>query len=76
MPIDDAAKPSIGHNGGPALNDPKVLVVPVWPDAGRALGLGRNATYEAVARGEIPVIRFGRRIVVPKAKLFEMVGVG
>jgi hypothetical protein len=42
------------------------LVVKLWPDAGRALGLGRSATYGAVARGEIPVLRFGRRIVVPK----------
>jgi len=39
------------------------LTLPVWPDAGRLLGLGRNATYDAIARGEIPVIRFGRRIV-------------
>lgn len=52
----------------------EALVMPLWPDAGRALGLGRNATYEAVARGEIPVIRFGRRIVVPKAKLLQLVG--
>jgi excisionase family DNA binding protein len=43
--------------------------VRVWPEAGRRLGLGRNATYEAIARGEIPVIRFGRRIVVPKKAL-------
>jgi excisionase family DNA binding protein len=45
------------------------LTMPVWPDAGRMLGLGRNATYEAISRGEIPVIRFGRRIVVPKKAL-------
>jgi excisionase family DNA binding protein len=43
--------------------------VKAWPDAGRRLGLGRNATYDAIARGEIPVIRFGRRIVVPKRAL-------
>jgi excisionase family DNA binding protein len=49
------------------------LTIPVWPDAGKALGLGRNATYDAVARGEIPVIRFGRRIVVPKRALERMV---
>ena len=29
---------------------------------------------ELVARGELPVIRLGRRIVVPKAALFQMVG--
>ena len=46
--------------------------VKVWPDAGKRLGLGRNATYEAVGRGEIPVLRFGGRIVVPKLALDRM----
>lgn len=46
--------------------------VKVWPDAGKRLGLGRNATYEAVGRGEIPVLRFGRRIMVPKLALDAM----
>jgi excisionase family DNA binding protein len=47
----------------------EVMTIPAWPDAGRILGLGRNATYDAIRRGEIPVIRFGRRIVVPKRGL-------
>lgn len=34
-------------------------------EAGRILGLGRQGAYNAVARGEIPVLRFGRRILVP-----------
>lgn len=38
-------------------------------EAARALGLGRNSAYQAVRRGEIPVIRIGRRLVVPKAAL-------
>ena len=33
------------------------------------LGLGRNAAYDAVARGDIPSIRIGRRLLVPKAAL-------
>ena len=49
------------------------LTVPVWPDVGKALGLGRNATYDAVARGEIPVLRFGRRILVAKKALERLV---
>ena len=35
------------------------LTVPLWPTAGRALGLGRNATYEAAERGDIPTIKTG-----------------
>ncbi|MBV9859870.1 MAG: DNA-binding protein [Alphaproteobacteria bacterium] len=55
--------------------EPKIerLTVPLWPDAGQALGLGRNSTYDAAARGEIPVLQFGRRKVVPKKKLERMV---
>ena len=45
------------------------VTVPLWPTAGRALGLGRNATYEAAARGDLPVLRIGGRILVPTAKL-------
>jgi len=39
------------------------------PEAGRLLGIGRGQAYEAVARGEIPAIRFGKRLVVPRAAL-------
>ena len=38
-------------------------------EAGKMLGVGRNAAYQAVHRGEIPVIQIGRRLVVPKAAL-------
>ena len=42
--------------------------------AGRVVGLGRSAAYEAVGRGEIPTIRFGRRVVVPTAALLRLLG--
>ena len=40
--------------------------------AGRLLGVGRNLAYEAVARGDIPSVRIGRRILVPRAALMAM----
>jgi excisionase family DNA binding protein len=43
-------------------------------EAGELLGLSRAFAYELVVRGELPVIRFGRRIVVPKAALLELLG--
>lgn len=42
------------------------------PEAGRLLGLGRNAAYEAAQRGEIPTLRFGRRLVVPISALEKL----
>jgi len=40
--------------------------------AGRLLGLGRYAARRAVARGEIPAIKIGRRIIVPRRAFEEM----
>jgi excisionase family DNA binding protein len=39
------------------------------PEAGRRLGLGKNASYEAARRGELPVLRFGRKLRVPLVAL-------
>jgi excisionase family DNA binding protein len=44
------------------------------PLAGKVLGLSRNKAYEAVAKGEIPALRFGKRIVVPTVPLKRMLG--
>jgi len=44
------------------------------PVAGRLLGLSRNKAYEAAARGEIPTLRFGKRIVVPTVPLRRLLG--
>ena len=42
------------------------------PDAGRRLGLGRDASYEAARRGGIPTLRFGRFQRVPVVALNRM----
>jgi hypothetical protein len=45
------------------------------PDAGRHyFDLGRNASYEAARRGEIPTIRIGARLLAVVAALDRMVG--
>jgi excisionase family DNA binding protein len=35
-------------------------------EAARALGINRNSAYEAARNGELPAIRIGRRLLVPK----------
>ena len=40
----------------------------LWPRTGQLLKLSRSATYDAANRGEIPTLRFGRRLVVPTAE--------
>jgi excisionase family DNA binding protein len=39
------------------------------PEAGRWLGLSRNAAYAAAERGEIPTIRIGKLLRVPVVAL-------
>jgi excisionase family DNA binding protein len=42
------------------------------PEAGRLLGLSRNGSYEAAKRGEIPTIRIGRLLRVPRVAFHQM----
>ena len=41
-------------------------------EAAAALGIGRRLAYEAIARGELPAIRVGRRLLVPRVALAAM----
>lgn len=47
----------------------KVLTV---PEAGAQLGLGRNASYDAAKRGDIPTIKLGKLLRVPKVAIERM----
>ena len=46
------------------------------PEAAEMLGISRNFAYELVKQGQIPVIRFGKRILIPKIALEKMLGKG
>ena len=39
--------------------------------AAKLLGLSRSATYQAVHSGQIPCIRFGSRILIPRVALMR-----
>ncbi len=41
-------------------------------ETAKLLGIGRNSAYEAVSRGEIPVIKLGRRLLVPRLALEKL----
>jgi excisionase family DNA binding protein len=43
-------------------------------EAGRLLGISRGAAYRAAACGQIPIIRLGRRLLVPTARLHQLLG--
>jgi excisionase family DNA binding protein len=54
--------------------NPERLVYTV-PEAGRLLGLGRNAAYDAAERGDIPTLRVGRLLLVPKNPFHRILGI-
>lgn len=56
-------------------NDREQPVTLTVEQAGRLLGISRGAAYRAAAAGELPTIRFGRRILVPTARLLRLLGV-
>jgi len=50
-------------------NDKAVLTV---NETAQLLGLSRNSAYQGIIRGEIPSIKVGKRILVPKVALEQM----
>jgi len=54
------------------VTEKKTLTV---PEAGKLyFGLGRNASYDAAKRGDLPVIKIGSRLRVPVVALERMLG--
>ena len=52
------------------MDQPKTLSV---PEAGKLyFDLGKNASYEAAKRGELPVVKIGSRLRCPVAALERM----
>lgn len=41
-------------------------------EAGALLGISRAFAYELAARGELPCVRLGRRLLVPRKALDEL----
>jgi excisionase family DNA binding protein len=41
-------------------------------EAARRLGISKALAYEAAHRGELPVCRIGRRVLVPRAALLRL----
>jgi excisionase family DNA binding protein len=43
-------------------------------EAGAILGIGRASAYTAAGTGDLPVIRIGRRVLVPVGQLRRLLG--
>lgn len=54
----------------PEQREKRLALTPT--EAAKLLGMGRRAMYEAIRTGQIPSIRFGRRIFIPLAALMRI----
>jgi excisionase family DNA binding protein len=43
-------------------------------EAAQLLGVSRGVAYESARRGELPAIRLGRRLVIPRQRLEDLLG--
>jgi excisionase family DNA binding protein len=66
--VRDGHAPIVGTTG---ITEPERLTFTV-EEAARLLGVSRAHAYELAARGAIPSLHLGRRILVPKQALVRM----
>lgn len=57
-----------------STTDPERLAFTISETA-RALGISRDAAYQAAARGELPTIRLGGRILVSRDALERLLSI-
>lgn len=71
MPSKDEALETEGRLQAVPMSERLALSV---EEAGALLGISRDLAYDLVARGELPLVRLGRRLVVPRRALEEALG--
>jgi excisionase family DNA binding protein len=52
--------------------DPAVVPTMQVGEFARAIGISKASAYEGIKNGEIPVIKIGRRVVIPTAAVRRM----
>jgi len=72
MPNDVADNSGGGRRGLPRLADIGERLCVTVPEAAKMLGISRNFAYELVKRQELPVVKFGKRLLIPRIALEKM----
>jgi excisionase family DNA binding protein len=66
----DTTSPTVGRTIDGATSESLTLSV---TEAAGLLGISRALAYELIARGDLPSLRLGRRVVVPRHALTALV---
>jgi excisionase family DNA binding protein len=56
------------------LSGPSAPTTITVEQAAQLLGIGRATGYEAARQGQLPVLRLGRRLLVPVPRLLALLG--
>jgi excisionase family DNA binding protein len=76
MADDAASAGGGGRRGLPRQAAMGIRLCITVPEAAKMLGISRNFAYQLVREGKIPSIRLGKRILIPKIALEEMLRQG
>lgn len=68
----DAGRRVVGDRTMTVVGDGSERLTLSVEEAAQVLGISRAHAYELAQQGEIPTLRLGRRIVVPRVALAEM----
>lgn len=58
----------------PVSSTPARKLTYTVPEAASLLGISRSTAYECVRRGEIPSLTLGRRVLITRTQLEQLVG--
>ena len=58
----------------PSHTAPSLKLTYTVPEAAELLGISRTTAYECVRRGEIPSLTLGRRVLITRAQLEQLLG--
>jgi excisionase family DNA binding protein len=71
--VETGAAQGVGHDHEEVSTAMERLTYTVT-EVAALLGISRASAYELVRSGEIPALHFGRRIVIPRVALEELLG--
>jgi excisionase family DNA binding protein len=71
--VDNMAKRDGGGGSGlPRAADLENRLCIKVTEAAKMLGISRNFAYELVKQNKLPVVKFGKRLLIPRAALEKM----
>ncbi len=76
MITDVAKNKGGGRRGLPRLDTIDKRLCITVPEAAAMLGISRNFAYELVKQKQLPVVKFGKRLLIPRIALEKMLEKG